>query len=83
MKNNKPLKETDQNAQSETFMRSLGKLWLSAQVNELESEVHSEGHKWILPAYVVVDAEALTKYIYYIKKLVHQKKCMVLVPTIG
>ncbi|KAG5874256.1 hypothetical protein JTB14_026478 [Gonioctena quinquepunctata] len=59
-------------------MKHMGQLWLAAEVRALESRV---GGKAALSPYLVLDADALIKYTFMVKHLVHARKFIVLVPT--
>nr|XP_023021557.1 protein SMG5 [Leptinotarsa decemlineata] len=61
-----------------TKMKHMGQLWLAAEVRALESRM---GGKAALSPYLVLDADALIKYTYMVKHLVHSRKFIVLVPT--
>ncbi|KAJ8926661.1 hypothetical protein NQ314_020964 [Rhamnusium bicolor] len=61
-----------------TKMKHMGQLWLAAEVRALESRV---GGKAALSPYLVLDADALIKYTFMVKHLVHSRKFIVLVPT--
>lgn len=65
-----------------SLMKSLGRLWLSEQVRALESEVSAK-RKPQLPAYVVLDTEALCDQTHLVKQLVACRKVIVLIPAIG
>ncbi|KAJ8915213.1 hypothetical protein NQ315_015436 [Exocentrus adspersus] len=59
-------------------MKHMGQLWLAAEVRALESRV---GGKAALSPYLVLDSDALIKYTFMVKHLVHSRKFIVLVPT--
>lgn len=61
-------------------MKHMGQLWLAAEVRALESRV---GGKAALSPYLVLDADALIKYTFMVKNLVHARKFIVLVPSVG
>ncbi|CAG9864929.1 unnamed protein product [Phyllotreta striolata] len=60
-------------------MKHMGQLWLAAEVRALESRVGAG--RVALSPYLVLDADALIKYTYIVKHLVHSRKFIVLVPT--
>ncbi|CAH1100209.1 unnamed protein product [Psylliodes chrysocephalus] len=60
-------------------MKHMGQLWLAAEVRALENRVGAG--KGALSPYLVLDADALIKYTFMVKQLVHARKFIVLVPT--
>jgi protein SMG5 len=61
------------------LMRHMGKLWLKAEVRALENQLCC---RFISP-YLVPDHEALAKYMPALKRLVHAKKFIVVIPAVG
>ncbi|XP_056644486.1 nonsense-mediated mRNA decay factor SMG5 [Diorhabda sublineata] len=61
-------------------MKHMGQLWLAAEVRALENRVGA-GRTAALSPYLVLDADALIKYTFMVKQLVHSRKFIVLVPT--
>ncbi|CAG9827087.1 unnamed protein product [Diabrotica balteata] len=61
-------------------MKHMGQLWLAAEVRALENRVGA-GKTTALSPYLVLDADALIKYTFMVKQLVHSRKFIVLVPT--
>ncbi|XP_045467374.1 protein SMG5 [Harmonia axyridis] len=59
-------------------MKHMGQLWLASEVSALENRVRG---KTSLSPYLVIDADALTKYTFMVKYLVQSRKFIVLVPT--
>ncbi|XP_044756601.1 protein SMG5 [Coccinella septempunctata] len=59
-------------------MKHMGQLWLASEVSALENRVRG---KTSLSPYLVIDADALTKYNFMVKYLVQSRKFIVLVPT--
>lgn len=60
-------------------MKHMGQLWLAAEVRALENRVGAG--RTALSPYLVLDADALIKYTFMVKQLVHSRKFIVLVPT--
>lgn len=61
-------------------MKHMGQLWLAAEVRALESRVRG---KTSLSPYLVLDVDALIKFTFMVKNLVHSRKFIVIVPTAG
>lgn len=61
------------------LMRHMGKLWLKAEVRALESQLRSR----LMSPYLVPDHEALAKHTPALKRLVHAKKFIVVIPAVG
>ncbi|XP_019867277.2 nonsense-mediated mRNA decay factor SMG5 isoform X2 [Aethina tumida] len=59
-------------------MKHMGQLWLAAEVRALESRVRG---KTSLSPYLVLDVDALIKFTFMVKNLVHSRKFIVIVPT--
>ncbi|KAK9880232.1 hypothetical protein WA026_010106 [Henosepilachna vigintioctopunctata] len=59
-------------------MKHMGQLWLASEVSALENRV--KGRSSLSP-YLVLDADALIKYNFMVKHLVHTRKFIVLVPN--
>lgn len=91
MRNYSSLNVTDDNFQQESvtktqteqkgkLMKDMGQLWLKAEVRELETKVKRTS---ALPPYLVLDSDALTYHTNLVKQLMHSKKFIMLVPSIG
>lgn len=66
----------------------LTKMWLASEVRALENRVGGVGvgyggGKATLSPYLVLDADALIRYTYAVKQLVHSRKFVVIVPSTG
>lgn len=61
------------------LMSRMGKLWLKAEVRALENQLCFP----LMSLYLVPDYEALAKYTPVLKSLVHTKKFIVVIPTVG
>ncbi|KAL3277426.1 hypothetical protein HHI36_012774 [Cryptolaemus montrouzieri] len=59
-------------------MKHMGQLWLASEVSALENRVRGKAS---LSPYLVLDADALIKYTFMVKHLVHSRKFIVLVPN--
>ncbi|XP_043276793.1 protein SMG5 [Venturia canescens] len=60
------------------LMRHMGQLWLKAEVRALESRLRSK----LISPYLVPDQEALAKHTPALKRLVHAKKFIVIIPSV-
>ncbi|XP_044738901.1 protein SMG5 [Chrysoperla carnea] len=61
------------------LMKSMGQLWLAAEVRDLECKVRG---RTALSPYLVLDTEALIHHTHLIKQLVAARKFIVVVPSI-
>lgn len=61
-------------------MKHMGQLWLASEVRALESRVRGKAS---LSPYLVLDADALIKFTYMVKHLVHSRKFIVVIPSAG
>jgi protein SMG5 len=72
-------KESDSKGQL-MKMKHMGQLWLASEVRALENRVRGKAS---LSPYLVLDADALIKYTFMVKQLVHSRKFIVLIPSAG
>jgi protein SMG5 len=70
-------KESDSKGQL-MKMKHMGQLWLASEVRALENRVRGKAS---LSPYLVLDADALIKYTFMVKQLVHSRKFIVLIPS--
>ncbi|XP_049792137.1 nonsense-mediated mRNA decay factor SMG5 isoform X1 [Schistocerca nitens] len=64
------------------LMKQMGRLWLKAEVRELETRVRRLGRGPRLSPYLAVDSAALTHHLPKVRHLVAARRFIVLVPAI-
>ncbi|KAF4529420.1 hypothetical protein B566_EDAN003514 [Ephemera danica] len=64
------------------LMHHMGRLWLRAEVRELERAVRKREGACTFSPYIVVDAEALLHHAALVKQLVFSRKFVVIIPCV-
>lgn len=64
-------------------MHNMGQLWLRAEVQNLETSVKKGTKGAPFSPYLVLDADALTKYFHMVSQLMASKKFIMVVPSVG
>lgn len=74
--------EQEGGSRGQQLMKQMGRLWLKAEVRELETRVRRLGRGPRLSPYLAVDSAALTLHLPKVRHLVAARRFIVLVPAV-